>query len=143
MTFTGSGKWTDNRAPQIFPNSAYLDADGRVIPNTTVQVREPEYALWVNNYRLISENFVNNAWFIKLRDINLSYTIPSRIIAKTKVFTSANIALYGRNLFTIVDKANFYTDPEFSFTTGNGQGINNTGQTPPVRQFGLNVNLGF
>lgn len=143
MTFTGSGKWTDNRAPQIFPNSAYLDADGRVVPNTTVQVREPEYALWVNNYRLISENFVNNAWFIKLRDINLSYTIPSRIIAKTKVFTSANIALYGRNLFTIVDKANFYTDPEFSFTTGNGQGINNTGQTPPVRQFGLNVNLGF
>ncbi len=144
MTFTGSGKWTENRAPQIFPNSAVLNADGKTVtPNTTVQVREPEYALWVNNYRLISENFVNNAWFIKLRDVNLSYTIPSKIITKTKIFSSASIALYGRNLLTIVDKMNFYTDPEFSFTTGNGLGINNTSQTPPVRQYGVNLNLAF
>ncbi|MEO8172078.1 MAG: SusC/RagA family TonB-linked outer membrane protein [Sediminibacterium sp.] len=143
MTFTGSGGWTSNRAPQIFPNSAYVDGTGKTVANTTVQVREPEYALWVNNYRLISENFVNSAWFIKLRDINIAYNVPSATIAKTKVFTAASIALYGRNLFTIVDKMNFYTDPEYSFTTGNGQGINNTGQTPPVRQYGINVNLTF
>ncbi len=143
MTFTGSGKWTENRAPQIFPNSAYIDASGKIVPNTTVQVREPEYALWVNNYRLISENFVNSAWFIKLRDVNLSYNLPASIVRKTKVFTAASVALFGRNLFTIVDKNNFYTDPEFSYTTGNGQGINNTGQTPPVRQYGFNVNLTF
>jgi hypothetical protein len=36
-----------------------------------------------------------------------------------------------------------YTDPEFSFTTGNGQGVNTTAQTPPVRQFGFNLNLTF
>lgn len=143
MTFTGSGKWTENRAPQIFPNSAYLDASGKVVPNTTVQVREPEYALWVNNYRLISENFVNNAWFIKMRDINIAYNLPSSMVKKTKVFTAASVSVFGRNLFTIIDKNNFYTDPEFSFTTGNGQGINNTGQTPPVRQYGFNVNLTF
>lgn len=143
MTFTGSGKWTENRAPQIFPNSAYLDASGKAVPNTTVQVREPEYALWVNNYRLISENFVNSAWFIKMRDINIAYNVPSSLIRKTKVFTAASVSLYGRNLFTIVDKANYYTDPEYSFTTGNGIGINNTNQTPPVRQYGFNVNLTF
>lgn len=143
MTFTGSGKWTENRAPQIFPNSAYLDASGKAVPNTTVQVREPEYALWVNNYRLISENFVNSAWFIKMRDVNIAYNVPSSLIRKTKVFTAASVSLYGRNLFTIVDKANYYTDPEYSFTTGNGIGINNTGQTPPVRQYGFNVNLTF
>lgn len=143
MTFTGSGKWTENRAPQIFPNSAYLDASNKVVPNTTVQVREPEYALWVNNYRLISENFVNSAWFIKMRDVNIAYNVPSSLIRKTKVFTAASVSLYGRNLFTIVDKANYYTDPEYSFTTGNGIGINNTNQTPPVRQYGFNVNLTF
>jgi len=44
-------------------------------------------------------------------------------------------------LFTIVDKANFYTDPEFSYTSGNGLGISNTGQTPPVRQYGINLNF--
>lgn len=143
MTFTGSGKWTENRAPQIFANSYYLDANGKVTPNTTVQVREPEYALWVNNYRLISENFVNPNWFIKLRDINLSYNLPADFVKRTKIFSGAQIALYGRNLFTIIDKLNYYTDPEFSFTTGNGLGINNTGQTPPVRQYGFNVNFQF
>ncbi|WP_337042977.1 SusC/RagA family TonB-linked outer membrane protein [Emticicia sp. 17c] len=143
MTFTGSGKWTDNRTDQIFPNSAYLTSDGKVVPNTTVKVREPEYALWVDNYRNISENFVNKAWFIKLRDINLSYSIPQSVLSKTKIFSGASIALYGRNLITIVDKMNYYTDPEYSFTTGNGLGINNTSQTPPVRQYGVNINLTF
>ncbi|RYF78688.1 MAG: SusC/RagA family TonB-linked outer membrane protein [Cytophagaceae bacterium] len=143
MTFTGSGKWTDNRSDQIFPNSAVLNADGTVTPNTTIKVREPEYALWVDQYRLISENFVTPAWFIKLRDINLSYNVPQSLLAKTKVFSGASIAVYGRNMLTIVDKSNYYTDPEYSFTTGNGLGINNTNQTPPVRQYGVNINLTF
>ncbi len=158
MTFTGTGKWTENRSPQIFPNSAYLGPDGTtVIPNTTVQVREAEYALWVDNYRLISENFVTPAWFIKLRDINLAYRLPQSLLAKTKFLSAASISLYGRNLITIVDKLNYYTDPEFSnvgnaapgataipgTTTANSVGINTTGQTPPVRQYGVNLNLTF
>jgi TonB-linked SusC/RagA family outer membrane protein len=151
MTFTGSGGWTSNRGTQIFPNSAYLDASGKVVPNTSVYVREPEYALWVNNYRLITENFVAPAWFIKIRDVNIAYTVPSKLVSKTKVFSGASIAVYGRNLLTIVDKKNYYTDPEYSYTakgtldlfSSNGLGINNTGQTPPVRQYGFNVNLQF
>ncbi|GAB3940368.1 SusC/RagA family TonB-linked outer membrane protein [Spirosoma harenae] len=156
MTFTGTGKWTENRAPQIFPNSAILNADGSVSANTT-QVREAEYSLWVDNYRLITENFVTPAWFIKLRDINLAYRLPQNLINKTKIFSGASIAIYGRNLFTIVDKMNYYTDPEFSYqgnpapgstdipTTSSaiGIGINSTTQTPPVRQYGVNINLSF
>jgi len=143
MTFTGSGKWTEDRTPHVFPNSTYKDGSGKYVPNTSVNVRESEYALWVDYYRFISENFVTPGWFIKLRDINLSYTFSESLIKKTKVFSAANIALYGRNLFTIVDKSNYYTDPEFSYTTGNGIGINNTNQTPPVRQYGINLNLVF
>jgi TonB-linked SusC/RagA family outer membrane protein len=143
MTFTGSGKWTEDRTPHVFPNSAYKDASGKYVPNTSVNVRESEYALWVDYYRFISENFVTPGWFIKLREVNLSYTFSNNLIKKTKVFSGANIAAYGRNLFTIVDKLNYYTDPEFSYTTGNGIGINNTGQTPPVRQYGVNLNLTF
>jgi TonB-linked SusC/RagA family outer membrane protein len=143
MTFTGSGSWTENRTDHIFPNSYYLDASGAEVANTTVKVREPEYALWVNNYRLIAENFVTPGWFIKLRDVNLSYSLPASLVKKSKIFSAANVAIYGRNLFTIVDKANMYTDPEFSYTSGNGLGISNTAQTPPVRQYGFNVNFVF
>jgi len=158
MTFSGTGKWTEDRAPRVLPNSAYLGPDGTtIIPNTTVAIRAPEYDYWVNQYRLISENFVTPAWFIKLRDINLSYQLPKSVLEKTKVFTAASISLYGRNLFTIVDKLNYYTDPEFSYqgnpTPGStatptqnsaiGIGINTTGQTPPVRQYGVNLNFTF
>jgi TonB-linked SusC/RagA family outer membrane protein len=143
MTFTGSGKWTENRLDQVFANSYYLDAAGKEVANTSIKVREPEYALWVNNYRLIAENFVTPGWFIKLRDVNLSYSLPASLVKKSKIFSAANVAIYGRNLFTIVDKKNMYTDPEFSYTSGNGLGISNTAQTPPVRQYGFNVNFVF
>jgi hypothetical protein len=144
MTFTGSGAWTANRTNQIFANSYYIDpVSGANVPNTSVYVREPEYALWVNNYRLISENFVAPAWFIKLRDVNLSYNLPASFVKKSKIFSAANVAIYGRNLFTIVDAKNQFTDPEFSYTSGNGSGISNTAQTPPVRQIGFNINFVF
>lgn len=157
MTFTGSGGWTSNRDPHIFPNSAVLGADGKTVSENTTLVREPEYGLWVDNYRLISENFVAPGWFIKLRDINLSYNLPQRFLSKTKFLSGGSISLFGRNLITIVDKANYFTDPEFSRVTnggdlfsllngtglGNGVGINSTGQTPPVKQYGISINLGF
>ncbi len=144
MTFTGSGAWTSNRTEHIYPSSYYIDpSTGAEVKNNSVYVREPEYALWVNNYRQIAENFVTPGWFIKLRDVNLSYTIPASLVKKSKIFSGANVALYGRNLFTIVDKKNQFTDPEFSYTSGNGLGISNTLQTPPVRQYGFNVNFVF
>jgi len=143
MTFTGAGKWTEDRTPHVFPNSAYDDGTGKYVPNTNVQVREAEYSLWVDYYRFISENFVTPGWFIKLRDISLSYNVPDNFIRKTKVFSGATVALFGRNLITIVDKSNHYTDPEFSYTTGNGIGINNTAQTPPVRQYGASLMVNF
>jgi len=144
MTFTGSGKWTERRTDHVFPNSYYIDpTSGKEVVNTTVNVREPEYGLWVDNYRNIHENYVTPNWFVKLRDINLSYDIPASLVKKSRIFSSANVAIYGRNLFTLKDKLNYYTDPEFSFTSGNGIGINNTGQTPPVRQYGFNINFVF
>jgi hypothetical protein len=42
-----------------------------------------------------------------------------------------------------VPRSNEYTDPEFSFTTGNAVGINTTGQTPPTRSLGVTFNFTF
>jgi TonB-linked SusC/RagA family outer membrane protein len=143
MTFTGSGGWTEGRDPFIFPNSSYDDGSGKFVVNNDVYVREPEYTIWVDHYRLITENFTVPAWFIKLRDVNLSYNVPQTVVSRTKIFSNISLALYGRNLFTIVDSQNTFSDPEYSFTTGNGLGVANTGQTPPVRQYGINLNVTF
>jgi hypothetical protein len=106
---------------------------------------------------LISENFVAPGWFIKLRDINLAFNFPQSLLSRIKVLSGGSVSVFGRNLFTIVDELNTFTDPEFSRVgdggllnsllngtgLGNGVGINSTGQTPPVRQFGVSVNLVF
>src|SRR5436190_2319450 len=128
MTFTGSGKWTEQRAPFVVPNSVYNDGTGKYVANDKA-VDEAEYAYWDTYYKVISENFVVPAWFIKLRDINLSYNFASDMVSKTKIFSGATVGLYGRNLFTIVDSKNMFTDPEYSFTSGNGLGVSNTNQT--------------
>lgn len=142
MTFTGSGKWTEDRAPFIVGNSSYNDGTGKFVPND-VKVLEAEYSYYYDYYRIIAENFVVPAWFIKLRDISLAYDLPKGIMSKMKVFSGITVGLYGRNLFTIVDKRNQFTDPEFSFTATNGIGVSNTDQTPPVRQYGFTVNVTF
>jgi hypothetical protein len=40
-------------------------------------------------------------------------------------------------------KENFWTDPEFSETNGNGIGRTTENQTPPTRIVGFNVTLTF
>ncbi len=143
MTFTGSGKWTEQRAPFVVPNSAFLNSSTGKYEVNTKAVNEAEYDYWVTYYRVIAENFVVPAWFIKLRDINLSYTLPTKLVAKTKVISNIAVGLYGRNLITIVDKKNQFTDPEFSFTNGNGLGVSTTTQTPPVKQYGVTLSVNF
>jgi len=44
---------------------------------------------------------------------------------------------------TWLPKTNQWTDPEFSNTTGNAQGVNDLNNTPPTRIFGANVTLQF
>ena len=143
MTRIGTGGWTEDRAPHIFPNSAYKDAGGKYVTNNDVLVQEAEYSLWADYYQKIAENFITPAWFIKLRDVNFTYNLPQKWLSKTHVISNASIGLFGRNLFTIVDKKNYFTDPEFSITTGNGLGINNTLNTPPVRQYGFHLSVTF
>ena len=142
MTFTGSGGWTEQRAPFIVPNSSYNDGTGKYLPNDK-PVNEAEYDYWVTYYRIIAENFVVPAWFIKMRDINLTYNLPSKVVAKLKVLSNIGVGVYGRNLVTIVDKKNKFTDPEFSFTTTNGLGVSTTTQTPPVKQYGVTLTVNF
>ena len=68
----------------------------------------------------IAEAMVEDADFIKLRQLSLGYTFPSSILTKT-FLTGANIALVGRNLF-FIKRASENIDPEAGFNAGNAQG---------------------
>ena len=146
MTFTGSAKVTTlyGRAPFIYPNSAYVESStGKTVVNDKIPVQNGHYTVWVTYYRQIAENFITSGAFWKLRDVSLSYDLPKSILDKVKFMKRATIGVYGRNLLTLLPSNNWYTDPEFSTTTGNGLGINSIGITPPVRAYGANLSITF
>lgn len=127
----------------VFPNSVIANADGTYTPNTNVVVKDGGLGAWDSNLRRYGENFITSAAFWKLREVALSYTVPTKFLASTKFIKSASVGLVGRNLITLLPKENVYTDPEFANTTSNAVGLNSNAQTPPTRTYGFTVNLGF
>lgn len=80
--------------------------------------------------------------FIKLRQVQLGYSIPANIVSKSVIFRSATVSLVGRNLWTIMKRSD-NIDPESQFgSTVNYIGIEGT-SLPSTRTYGVNVNLKF
>ncbi|MEX1241120.1 MAG: SusC/RagA family TonB-linked outer membrane protein, partial [Cyclobacteriaceae bacterium] len=106
-------------------------------PNTT--------ALWAGDYAntlgyAVAPNAMHvwDATYVKLREVSLSYSLPSSIITKTP-FTGINISLIGRNLW-IIHKNSPYSDPESGLSAGNNLG-NQSGAYPAVKEYGFNIGL--
>jgi hypothetical protein len=91
--------------------------------------------------RGVNSNYITSAAAWKIREISLSYEIPKKLLARTRVIKGATIGFVGRNLFMFLPKSNQWTDPEFNNTTGNSLGVNNNSILPPNRLYGFNVNL--
>ncbi|ESU19537.1 outer membrane protein [Flavobacterium cauense R2A-7] len=138
----------NGRTGFIFPNSATdLDGDGVYEANTTVVTGGNTYTSYLNyfsnEYRAVSENMVLDATAFKVRELSLSYSLPSKMIEKAGL-SSLRFGVNARNPFTVLPKENRgYHDPEQSRSSGNDQGLAVTGQYPATRTFGFNVNLTF
>jgi hypothetical protein len=95
---------------------------------------------YYNSLNRYTELFVHDGSFVKLRQVILSYRIPSDVLKKLGI-QSASIAFVSRNLLTLYKKTvNF--DPEQSLTNGAAQGIESIG-LPRTRSYGVNLMLKF
>jgi TonB-linked SusC/RagA family outer membrane protein len=83
---------------------------------------------------------IYDAGFIKLREVNLTYSLPASLIEKTP-FAGVDVSLIGRNLW-IIHKNTEYSDPEAGLSAGNVQG-NQSGAYPAVREIGANLRVRF
>ena len=147
MDFTGISYRSGQNARQrfVFPNSVYVDGSGKYVTNTNIYTQSGGYGFWESSAynRSINSNYLCSADFWKIREVALSYNIPVGIFGKHIPIKGATATLTGRNLFTFLPKNNEWTDPEFSNTTGNAQGVNSTFNTPPTRIWGANITLNF
>lgn len=85
--------------------------------------------------------FVYDAGFVKLREVNLTWDIPSRILGDGRIFKGIALGVYGRNLW-IIHKNLPHADPEEGYGAGNFQG-HQGGAYPTARTIGFNLNLKF
>jgi len=127
----------------VFPNSV-IQEGGKYVPNTTTTINDI-FLFWGQNgfAYLPPSMFVSSAAFWKIREITLSYEIPSTLLHHLKIIRKATFTLTGRNLFTWRPKDNIWTDPEFNDDNSNALGQNSTSQPPPVKAYGANLTLVF
>lgn len=88
----------------------------------------------------ITEEFVEDADFAKLRQVTLGYTLPPSVMNRLPL-QGITISAVGRNLAILWSKTT-NIDPESVYTTGNAQGLEMFG-VPTTRNFGFNVNVKF
>lgn len=89
----------------------------------------------------ITDQFVYDADFVKLRQLTLGYNLPKALIAKTPL-QSASLSLVARNLFMLYNNVP-NVDPESSYSvSGSSFGLENFG-VPTTRSFGLNLMVKF
>ncbi|MBS1918906.1 MAG: SusC/RagA family TonB-linked outer membrane protein [Bacteroidetes bacterium] len=93
-------------------------------------------------YRGVTENFVQDASWIRLRTISVSYTLPASLLKRTFI-DNVNISFTGNNLWLSTKYNGF--DPEASDAiTGDITSSSQAGFTyPPLRNFLFSINVNF
>lgn len=93
----------------------------------------------LGNSRELSSLYLEDASFIRLRNLRLSYSLPSKWMKKLKM-KSINAFAYGNNLLTWTNYS--WYDPEIDFNNPLEMGVDN-GRYPRSREFGggININL--
>ena len=148
LDFTGIGSRSVQFGRQdfVYPNSAISNDNGATyVPNTS-GLTPGGSEFWANTASWntgVGENYVTSGKFFKIREVSLSYALPTAIASKIGLVKGASVNLFGRNIFTWVPKENIYTDPEFSATSAgsNAIGINTVLQTPPTKFYGATINV--
>ena len=118
------------------------DEDGYPISDGTINQVAIDGNRWGSDHfsRGRASQNVFDATFVKLREVQFGYSLPSSLI-EGGPFSNVTISLVGRNL-AILHKNIPHIDPEAAVSSSNVQGFEG-GQLPTERSFGVNVNLKF
>ncbi len=128
-----------NREPFIYPNSVIENSDGSFTENTSV-VSPGDKAFWDYEGK-IQVNTAAKSDFFKLREANITYRLPEKLLSKQKLFSAASITAFGNNLLIIRHKDNDHGDPEYLYNATDG--YVSFRQVPPYRSYGFNLNFEF
>ncbi|GAP42447.1 TonB-linked outer membrane protein, SusC/RagA family [Lentimicrobium saccharophilum] len=127
MTYSGLKGW--NMSTDILDSYNY-DPNSE-IPRLSV-VEDPN-----GNYSKVSDFFLEKADYLRLKNLNFSYTLPKSLVTKAGLASTSNIRLYfnGENLVTFTNYSAF--DPEVGNLGVDG------GRFPVSRMYSFGINVSF
>jgi len=146
--FVGNAEETmyNDRNNFVVPNAVYVGSDGQYHENNIpVDARYGSmYAYYYSNYNAaMYERDLISKSFLKLREVNLTYSLPKKWFAKTKWLSGVDISFVGRNLL-MWTKSQGLIDPEM---TNYGNDLySEYGEfyaAPTVRTFGGSIKVTF
>ncbi len=113
-------RWTPGSGKNEIPKLKYSDTNG--------------------NFGNSSTFFVEDGSYFRLRNITLGYTLPSKLMSKTKYFSYCRVYVSAQNLFTLTNYSGF--DPEINTSNSLKAGIDD-GVYPISRTYMVGLNLSF
>lgn len=132
----------DRETPMVFEGSkGFVNTGGNLVVEGTNDIAIVQgQTFWQSRMDAITESAVYSTTFVRLREVALSYSLPSPLLDRTP-FSNASVFLTGRNLFLITDYPNF--DPETSVGgAGNFQGLEYV-SLPQTRSYGVGLKFTF
>jgi TonB-linked SusC/RagA family outer membrane protein len=144
MEFTGRSmaSVSANRQDFVIPNSVIETSPGVYAENTNIPVSGGRQSYWTDVYNDVKSNYVKDATALKLRELAVSYELPSNLLSKTPL-GKVSVGFIGRNLLTWLPEDNRFADPEFNNTNSNAIGVGGYFQSPPTKSLGFSLNVEF
>nr|WP_121269927.1 SusC/RagA family TonB-linked outer membrane protein [Pedobacter schmidteae] len=125
---------------RIFIDKGVVASGSTFVPNTVPVTSMQEY--WAQYSTTNTEGNIFDASYVKLREVRLSYVLPSKLFrGGAKFIKAAEIGLEGRNLWIIHDNVP-HIDPEANFfgTESVAEGVE-FNSIPSTRTLGFNLRL--
>jgi len=148
VRFMGGGRhintvseWTDDGIVADGRKSVVVtgvDQEGN--PYTHSLDPETEIPGFYGAYSQLSDRFIRDGSFAKLRQISAGYSLPRSVIDKTPL-QSVRLSVVARNLLTLYDKIE-NVDAESTYNNSNAQGLDYYG-LPTTRTYGFNIKAAF
>ncbi|OUJ73622.1 SusC/RagA family TonB-linked outer membrane protein [Hymenobacter crusticola] len=126
--------WTPQNPSTTTPRAIIAGATG-----DTPEARSAAYAAGTNSF-LNSTRWLENGSYLRLKNVQIGYTIPKSVVERVKGIGSLRVYVTGQNVFTITKYSGY--DPE---TVGSGtlaRGVDD-GSYPNIRTFTAGLQLGF
>ena len=132
-----AGKWTINNDRYFLTDPTFVSTGYNGLTDLLDIWTEPGQVTdvpGVNSPRQFDDTLLENASFLRLKNLQISYEFPKQLIERSKFLSGFRVYAIGRNLFTVTEYSGY--DPEADTNL-------QLGVYPNSRQFTIGVELTF